>query len=96
MIVGIARIRLRMPESLSLKAKRGIVKSVCARIQNKFSVACAEVESRDSWQLTEIGIACVSNERGHADSVLGHVIHYVESSRLDCEVLDIETELIDV
>ncbi len=96
MIVGIARIRLRMPETLSLKAKRGIVKSVCGRIQNKFAVACAEVEAHDSWQLTEIGIACVSNERGHADSILSHVIQFVESSRLDCEVLDVETELIDV
>ena len=96
MIVGIARIRMRLPETLSLKAKRGIVKSICGRIMGKFAVACAEVEDQDSWQLTEIGIACVSNERGHADSVLSHVINFVESSRLDCEIIDVETELVDV
>ena len=63
---------------------------------NKFSVACAEVDDQDSWQLTEIGVACVSNERGHADSVLSHVINFVESSGLDFEIIDVQTELIDV
>jgi uncharacterized protein YlxP (DUF503 family) len=41
-------------------------------------------------------VAVVSNERGHADAVLDRVLRYVESTRLDLELLDVETELIDI
>ena len=96
MIVGIVRLRLRLPENASLKGKRGVVKSLCARMQNEFSVAAAEVDANDVWQIAEIGVACVSNARGHADSILQRVIRYVESTRLDLELIDVETELIDI
>jgi uncharacterized protein YlxP (DUF503 family) len=94
-IVGLARLRLRLPENGSLKGKRGVVKSLCARLQNEFRVAAAEVESNDLWQIAEIGVACVSNERAHADALLARVVRYVEDTRLDLELLDVETELID-
>lgn len=96
MIVGIVRLRLRLPENATLKGKRGVVRSICARLQGEFRVAAAEVGENDVWQIAELGIACVSNDRGHADAVLDRVIRYVESSRLDLELLDVETELIDV
>ena len=96
MIVGIARIRLRLPENSSLKGKRGVVKSLCARLQNEFRVAAAEVADNDLWQIAEIGVACVSNDRGHADAVLDRVVRYVEETRLDLEMLDVDLELIDV
>jgi uncharacterized protein YlxP (DUF503 family) len=95
-IVGIVRLRLRLPENATLKGKRGVVKSLCARIQGEFRVAAAEVGDNDVWQIAEIGVACVSNDHGHADSVLNRVVRYVESTRLDLELLDVETELIDV
>ena len=96
MIVGVARLRLRLPENQSLKGKRGVVKSLCARIQGQFGVAVAEVAENDLWQITEIGVACISNDRGHADAVLDRVYRYVESTRLDLELLDFETELVDL
>ena len=96
MIVGVARFRLRIPENASLKGKRAVVKSLCARIQGEFRVAAAETDHQDVWQIAEIGVACVSNERGHADALLQRVLRYVESARLDLELLDVETELIDV
>lgn len=96
MIVGIVRLRLRLPENSTLKGKRGVLKSLCARIQGEFRVSAAEVGDNDLWQMAEIGVACVSNERRHADAVLNRIVRYVESTRLDLELLDVETELIDV
>lgn len=96
MIVGILRLRLRLPENASLKGKRGVVKSLCARIQGEFRVAAAEVGEHDLWQIAEIGVACVSNQRGRADAVLDRVVRYVESTRLDLELLEVETELLHV
>jgi uncharacterized protein YlxP (DUF503 family) len=57
-------------------------------------VAVAEVEDADLRQRLTLGISCVSNDRGHADSVLSAVLDYVERSRFDAEILDIQSEII--
>jgi uncharacterized protein YlxP (DUF503 family) len=95
MLVGVLRIRLRVPESQSLKAKRQVVKSLVARVQNRFHVSVAEVDDLDSWQLATIGVACVSNDEKHAHEVMASIMEFVRRERLDAEILDYETEIID-
>ncbi len=85
-----------MPANQSLKDKRQVVKSVIARVQRQFGVAIAEVEAQDRWQIAVLGIACVSNSGHHAQDVLQNVVAYIESSRLDAEVTDVEVELLTV
>lgn len=94
MIVGALRLRLRMAENHSLKEKRGIVRSLIARLQNRYQVAAAEVGDNDVWQTAEVGVACVSNAASHAEEVLNKVITFVESERLDVEVVDHEIEIL--
>lgn len=94
MIVGVCKVTLHVPASGSLKAKRQVVKSVIGRIKSRFDVAVAEVGSLDRWQIAEIGIACVSNDSGHANEVLSHVVDFIERDRLDAELTDYEIELI--
>lgn len=88
MIVGSLLVRLLLPESGSLKDKRQVVKSLTARLTNQFGVAAAEVGELGSWQIAELGIACVSNEYQHAEHVLDSVVRFIEESRPDLEVLD--------
>lgn len=95
MVIGVCRVRLRLPENQSLKGKRATLKSLVARLQNKFKVSVAEVGDNDSWQLATIGVACVSNDERHANQVLASVIEFVRKERLDAEILDVETEIID-
>jgi len=57
-------------------------------------VAVAEVGAQETWQLATIGVACVANTARHCEEVLNEIVDYVESSRLDAEVLDIEREVI--
>ncbi|HEY5639325.1 MAG TPA: DUF503 domain-containing protein [Dehalococcoidia bacterium] len=95
MVIGVCRVRLRLPENQSLKGKRAILKSLVARLQNKFKVSVAEVGDNDSWQLATIGVACVSNDERHANQVLASVVEFVRKERLDAEILDVETEIID-
>ena len=85
---------LHLPESSSLKEKRQIARSLTDRLRNKFNVAVAEVEDADLWQRLTLGLCCVSNDRGHADAMLSNVLNYVEESRRDLEILDVETEVI--
>ena len=94
MIVGVARFRLRLPENASLKGKRGVVKSLCARIQGEFRVAAAEVDEQDVWQTAVLGLAVVSNESGHAAQQIDRVIDAIERERLDVEIVDRHLEVV--
>lgn len=94
MTVGVLLLRLRMPENQSLKEKRGVVKSLLARLQNRYNVAAAEVGENDRRQAAAIGVACVSNSAAHAHEVLNKVVGFVESERLDLEVVDYEIEIV--
>ncbi|HEY55892.1 MAG TPA: DUF503 domain-containing protein, partial [Dehalococcoidia bacterium] len=47
MNVGVCRITLRLPENLSLKGKRQVVKSITSRVGNQFRVSVAEVSDHD-------------------------------------------------
>jgi uncharacterized protein YlxP (DUF503 family) len=94
MQVGLCRIRLRLAENESLKGKRQVIKSIIARVQNKFSVCISEIGDNDAWQLASLGIACISNDSRHANEVLSHVVDFINESRFEVELLDYEIELL--
>jgi uncharacterized protein YlxP (DUF503 family) len=85
-----------MPESASLKDKRQVVRSVAQRIRNKYQVAVAEVDDQDAWQIATLGVACVANTARHCEEVLQEVLGFVETSRLDAEIFDAESEVISL
>lgn len=85
---------MRLPASGSLKDKRQVVRSVAQRLRNKFGVSVAEVAHNDARQLATLGVACVANESAHCEAVLRQIVAFVEDSRLDAEIVDIETEVI--
>lgn len=85
-----------MPENMSLKGKRQVLKSITSRVRNKFNVAVAEVDDNEMWQLATIGICCISNNRRYTNQVLSRVVNFITSSRFEIEILDYEIEIIDV
>lgn len=85
-----------MPDNLSLKGKRQIVKSVTARLKNKFNVSVAEVEDNDLWQLATVGICFVSNDKRFTNEVLSKAVEFVVNSQGDFEMLDYEIEILAV
>lgn len=94
MNVGISKITFRFPENQSLKGKRKILSSISTRVQNKFNVSIAEVEHNNSWQISTLGITCVSNSYRHADEMLTEVISYIEETRQDLDMISDEQEII--
>jgi len=94
--VGICKIKLRLPDNLSLKGKRQVVKSVTARLKNKFNVSVAEVEDNDLWQLATIGISFVSNDRRFTNEVLSKAVEFVVNSQGNFEMVDYEIEILTV
>ncbi len=96
MHVGVCHLRFRLPENLSLKRKRRVLKSITTRVGNKFNVSVAEVDDNDLWQLATLGISCVSNDKRHANEVLSKVVNFITDSRFEVEILDYEIEILPV
>jgi uncharacterized protein YlxP (DUF503 family) len=96
MNVGICQIRLRLPENMSLKGKRQVLKSITSRVKDRFNVSIAEVDANDLWQLAVLGISCVSNDGRQANEVLSKVVDFVTQGRFEVEVLDYEVEILAV
>ena len=94
MIIGVCQITLHLPECHSLKEKRQIVKSILARVHNQFEVAIAEVENNDLWQIATLGISYVSNSSQRASEILEHVQNYIEETRPDLIISNVEKEII--
>ena len=95
MAVAITHLTLRLPENGSLKGKRQVVKSIQQRLHNRFNVSVAEVEHNDLWQLAGIDIAAVANTASHAREVCDNAVGYLASLRLDVEIVEEETEVLD-
>jgi len=85
-----------LPENLSLKGKRQVVKSLTARLKNKFDVSVAEVQDNDLWQLATIGICFISNDKRFTNEVLSKTVEFVVNSQGDFEMLDYEIEILTV
>lgn len=93
MIIGTVKVYMNAGWVHSLKEKRMVVKSIIAKVKNKFNVSIAEIENQDLHQSIVLGIACVSNDTKHADSTIQNVINFIEEN---CEavVLDVRVEML--
>ena len=79
--------RLHAPWVHSLKEKRMIVKSLLAKLQNRFHVSAAEVDEQDTHQILVIGIAAIVPHNAMADSLMDEISAFVEENT-DAEILE--------
>ena len=71
-------VELNLPGLNSLKEKRRRIKSLLARLHNKFNVSVAEVDFNDSHRTACLGAAIVSNDKRFADQVIASVVKMIE------------------
>lgn len=81
-----------MPGVDSLKEKRRIIKSLMARLQNKFNISIAEVEENDRHRSAVLGAAVVTNDSAFGDSVMAQVVNHVQSNS-EAILADYSTEV---
>ena len=77
MIVGTLKVRLRIPDSHSLKEKRRVVKSIKDRLKSRFNISVSEVDALDSLQIAVLGVAAVSNDKRFVESILSQVLNHI-------------------
>ena len=80
MKIAVLRIRLYAPWVHSLKEKRMVVKSLLAKIRNKFQVSAAEVEDQDIHQSIVIGVAAIVPHKAQADSMMEEIAGFGEQN----------------
>jgi len=96
MNVAVCTLTIRLPENHSLKGKRQVIHSITARLQNRFRVSAAEVDGLGLWQMSTIGIACVSNRADHARETVDTVIRFVVQNYPEVELIDSRVEVFPV
>jgi len=92
MRVIVMKVSLKADWVHSLKEKRMVVKSIVAKLQNKFNISVCEVENQDIHNLITIGIAGIALDVKICDSTIDNIIDYIEEIT-DAEIIDIEQEV---
>ena len=92
MLIATMTFRLHAPWVHSLKEKRMIVKSLIARLQNKFHVSAAEIDEQDTHQIIVIGVAAVVPHSAMADSLMDEMSQFVEGNT-EAEILEETREI---
>jgi len=93
MIVGAAVIELRVHDSRSLKAKRGVVRSILGRVRSRFNVSASEVGGQGTWQRAVIGLSMTGADEVPLRRALDEAVRFVEATHL-AEVVGSEVEMI--
>ena len=79
--------RLYAPWVHSLKEKRMIVKSLLAKLQNRFRVSAAEIDEQDVHQFIEIGAAAIVPHNAFADSLMREITIFIEENT-EAEIIE--------
>jgi uncharacterized protein YlxP (DUF503 family) len=95
MIVGASLVELHIHGCQSLKAKRGVVRSISQRVRNRFNLSVAEVGGQDTWQRCVLGIAAAGSDAMTVRRVLEKAESFIEDLHL-AEVCGVDVELVDL
>ena len=79
MTVGVLQIELAVPDAMSLKDKRRVVKSIKDRIAHGHNVSVAEVGALDEHRRAILGIAMVANDRRYVEGGLSKLVDFVRA-----------------
>ncbi|AMJ39995.1 DUF503 domain-containing protein [Anaerotignum propionicum] len=92
MIIGSCEVTFHADWVTSLKEKRMVVKSLVEKTRHKFNVSVAEVDCQDQHKIIVIGFVCVTNEKRQADSIIQHILRFMEQNT-EAEMISAEFEV---
>ncbi len=82
MTVGVLRLTLYLPENHSLKGKRSVLRTIKARVRNKFNVSIAEAGDHDLWQRAMLGVSQVGTDQAFVDAALREVVRSIDDMQI--------------
>lgn len=78
MVVGVLKVNLILSGNHSLKGKRGVVRSIQARISRRFNISVTECGDQDLWQSAILGFGLVGSSRQVVEATLQKVIGFID------------------
>lgn len=91
--VALGQVELHLPDVLSLKDKRHVLKGLKQRVRARFEVAVAEVDHQDSWQRATLAVVYVSGDARHANEVVSKALDFIEAN-VEGSVIEESLELL--
>ena len=85
-------VKLYAPWIQSLKEKRMVIKSLVAKIINKFHVSVAEIDAQDVHKTIVIGIAMIVDSQKKADQMEECFVNFIEDNT-EAQILEIVSEI---
>src|SRR5205085_11213680 len=79
MHVGVLQVEISIPDAMSLKDKRQVVKSLKDRIGHGHNVSIAEVGALDEHRRSIIGVAMVSNDKRYVEGALSKLVDFIKT-----------------
>jgi len=95
MIAGASVVEIYIHGCRSLKAKRGVVRSISQRVRNRFNLSVAEVGGQDTWQRAVLGLAAAGSNRVAVRKLLERACEFIVELHL-AEVRNVDIEVIDL
>jgi uncharacterized protein YlxP (DUF503 family) len=95
MIVGAAIVEIRIHGSHSLKQRRGVVRSITRRVNNRYNLSIAEVGGQDTWQRAELGLCSAGTDRQRVRSLIESAVTFIEELHL-AEIIAVDIEVLDL
>lgn len=86
MQIAAMTFRLHTPWVHSLKQKRMVVRSLIAKLQNRFHTSVAEISEQDTHQIIVIGVAAIVPHTAKADSLMDEISRFI-GDNTDAEIL---------
>lgn len=94
MKILVIKVDLRASYVHSLKEKRMIIKSITAKLKNKFNISIREVENQDVHQIISIGMVKIDLSTRDCDQTKEKIINFIEDN-CEAEIINIESEIIN-
>ena len=93
MVIGVLQVEIGVPDAMSLKDKRRVVKSLKDRIAHRHNVSIAEVGALDEHRRAVIGIAMVSNDARYVESALSKLVDFIRTVP-QADLMDYQIDLL--
>jgi uncharacterized protein len=93
MTIGVLQIEIEVPDAMSLKDKRRVIKSLKDRIAHGHNVSIAEVGALDEHRRCILGIAMVANDSHYVQGGLSKLVDFVRND-VRVNLLDYQVEML--
>ena len=93
MHVGVLQVEISIPDAMSLKDKRQVVKSLKDRIAHGHNVSIAEVGALDEHRRSILGVAMVSNDKRYVEGALSKLVDFIRMAP-QASLIDYQIEML--